>query len=107
MREAWVHFVPHIGSRPRYANHAFAGRSIPGDSSARGGFVAGKGLRNNLAGNLQFHQPRGSRVLLQPAYRENFDFVAPLYSRHNERRLVGANLLYPMGRAAWVEGSAK
>jgi hypothetical protein len=37
--------------------------------------------------------------LLQPAYRDNFDFVAPLYSRHKFEGLLARNLLYPMTRA--------
>jgi len=39
--------------------------------------------------------------LLQPAYREGFDFVAPLYSRHKNDGLLARNLIYPMGRAAF------
>jgi hypothetical protein len=39
--------------------------------------------------------------LLQPAYRENFDFVAPLYSRHKHDGLLARNLVYPMGRAVF------
>ena len=41
------------------------------------------------------------RSLLQPAYRENFDFVAPLYSRHKNDGLLARNLVYPMGRAVF------
>jgi glucosylglycerate synthase len=37
--------------------------------------------------------------LLRPAFRENFDFVAPLYSRHKFQGLLARNLLYPMTRA--------
>jgi glucosylglycerate synthase len=37
--------------------------------------------------------------LLLPAYREKFDFVAPLYSRHKYDGLLTRNLLYPMTRA--------
>lgn len=37
--------------------------------------------------------------LLQPAYHDNFDFVAPLYSRHKFEGLLARNLLYPMTRA--------
>src|SRR6201984_3059370 len=40
------------------------------------------------------------KMLLQPAYREGFDFVAPLYSRHKNDGLLARNLIYPMGRAA-------
>jgi hypothetical protein len=41
------------------------------------------------------------KSLLQPAYRENFDFVAPLYSRHKNDGLLARNLVYPMGRAVF------
>ena len=41
------------------------------------------------------------KSLLQPAYREDFDFVAPLYSRHKNDGLLARNLLYPMGRAVF------
>jgi glucosylglycerate synthase len=41
------------------------------------------------------------RSLLQPAYRESFDFVAPLYSRHKQDGLLARNLVYPMGRAVF------
>jgi glucosylglycerate synthase len=37
--------------------------------------------------------------LLRPAYRENFDFVAPLYTRNKYQGLLARNLLYPMSRA--------
>jgi glucosylglycerate synthase len=37
--------------------------------------------------------------LLRPVYRENFDFVAPLYSRNKFQGLLARNLLYPMSRA--------
>ncbi len=39
--------------------------------------------------------------LLRPAYREKFDFVAPLYSRHKLHGLLARNLLYPMSRAVF------
>jgi glucosylglycerate synthase len=42
--------------------------------------------------------------LLQPVYRENFDFVAPLYSRHKFEGLLSRNLLYPMTRATFGRG---
>lgn len=41
------------------------------------------------------------KSLLQPTYRENFDFVAPLYSRHKNDGLLARNLVYPMGRAVF------
>ena len=37
--------------------------------------------------------------LLRPAYREKFDFVAPLYTRHRFHGLLARILLYPMSRA--------
>jgi hypothetical protein len=37
--------------------------------------------------------------LLRPAYRDSFDFIAPLYSRHRFDGLLARNLLYPMSRA--------
>jgi glucosylglycerate synthase len=37
--------------------------------------------------------------LLRPAYRDKFDFVAPLYTRHKFQGLLARNLLYPMSRA--------
>ncbi|HEY8714848.1 MAG TPA: hypothetical protein VIM00_05670, partial [Candidatus Acidoferrum sp.] len=37
--------------------------------------------------------------LLRPAFRDSFDFVAPMYSRHKFHGLLVRNLLYPMTRA--------
>jgi hypothetical protein len=37
--------------------------------------------------------------LLRPVFRDSFDFVAPLYSRHKFQGLLARNLLYPMTRA--------
>lgn len=42
--------------------------------------------------------------LLQPSYREDCDFVAPLYSRHKFEGLLARNLLYPMTRATFGRG---
>jgi hypothetical protein len=39
--------------------------------------------------------------LLQPVYRQNFDFVAPLYCRQKYDGLLARNLLYPMSRATF------
>jgi hypothetical protein len=39
--------------------------------------------------------------LLQPVYRQNFDFVAPLYCRPKYDGLLARNLLYPMSRATF------
>jgi hypothetical protein len=37
--------------------------------------------------------------LLRPAYRQEFEFVAPLYARSKYQGLLARNLLYPMSRA--------
>src|SRR6266404_1953505 len=37
--------------------------------------------------------------LLRPVYREQFDFVAPLYARSRFQGLLARDLLYPMSRA--------
>jgi hypothetical protein len=42
--------------------------------------------------------------LLTPVFREKFDFVAPLYSRHKFQGLLARNLLYPMSRALFCCG---
>ena len=39
--------------------------------------------------------------LLRPVYREQFDFVAPLYSRSRFSGLLARDLLYPMSRAVF------
>jgi hypothetical protein len=39
--------------------------------------------------------------LLTPVYRDKYDFVAPLYSRHKYQGLLMRNLLYPMSRAVF------
>jgi glucosylglycerate synthase len=39
--------------------------------------------------------------LLRPAYRQDFAFVAPLYSRSRFQGLLARNLLYPMSRAVF------
>src|SRR5277367_5362018 len=39
--------------------------------------------------------------LLRPAYRQDFAFVAPLYSRTRFQGLLARNLLYPMSRAVF------
>jgi hypothetical protein len=39
--------------------------------------------------------------LLRPAYRQDFTFVAPLYSRSKFQGLLARNLLYPMSRAVF------
>ena len=39
--------------------------------------------------------------LLRPVYRENFDFVAPIYRRHKFEGVLLTNLVYPMTRALY------
>ena len=39
--------------------------------------------------------------LLRPAYRQEFEFVAPLYARSKFQGLLARNLLYPMSRAVF------
>jgi hypothetical protein len=39
--------------------------------------------------------------LLRPAYRQQFEFVAPLYARSKYQGLLARNLLYPMSRAVF------
>ena len=39
--------------------------------------------------------------LLEPIYKNQFDFVAPLYCRQKYDGLLARNLLYPMGRAVF------
>lgn len=42
--------------------------------------------------------------LLRPAYREHYDFVAPLYCRSKYQGLLVRDLLYPMTRAIFGQG---
>ena len=44
------------------------------------------------------------KSLLEPAYREKFDFVSPLYSRPKFDGLLARNLLYPLSRAVFGRG---
>ena len=39
--------------------------------------------------------------LLGPVYRDKYDFVAPLYTRHKYQGLLMRNLLYPVSRAVF------
>jgi glucosylglycerate synthase len=39
--------------------------------------------------------------LLRPAYRQDFEFVAPLYARNKYQGLLARNLLYPLSRAVF------
>jgi glucosylglycerate synthase len=45
--------------------------------------------------------PSSIGSLLGPVYRDKYDFVAPLYSRHKFQGLLMRNLLYPMSRAVF------
>jgi glucosylglycerate synthase len=45
--------------------------------------------------------PEWVTSLLTPVHRENYDFVAPLYSRHKYDGLLTRNLLYPLSRALY------
>lgn len=45
--------------------------------------------------------PGWVQALLSPIYREQFDFVAPLYSRHRFDGLLTRNLLYPFCRTLY------
>ena len=45
--------------------------------------------------------PAWVEALLAPIYREQFDFVAPLYSRHRFDGLLSRNLLYPFCRTLY------
>jgi hypothetical protein len=42
--------------------------------------------------------------LLEPVYRDKFDYVAPLYNRHKYDGLLSRNLLYPMSRSVFGQG---
>jgi glucosylglycerate synthase len=42
--------------------------------------------------------------LLRPVYRQNFQFVAPMYARNKYQGLLARNLLYPMSRALFGQG---
>lgn len=44
-------------------------------------------------------EPEGVANLLRPIYRDQFDFVAPIYRRHKFEGTLLTNLLYPMIRA--------
>jgi glucosylglycerate synthase len=41
--------------------------------------------------------------LLRPVYRQDFEYVAPLYTRSKYQGLLARNLLYPMSRAVFGE----
>lgn len=46
-------------------------------------------------------KPSWLATLLNPIFRENYDFVAPLYTRHKFDGLLTKNLLYPISRALY------
>lgn len=46
-------------------------------------------------------EPDWVQHLAVPIYKDNFDFVAPLYKRHKFEGLLMRNLLYPMTRAVY------
>jgi glucosylglycerate synthase len=46
-------------------------------------------------------EPEWVQHLSVPIYKDNFDFVAPLYKRHKFEGLLMRNLLYPMTRAIY------
>jgi glucosylglycerate synthase len=45
--------------------------------------------------------PGWVEALLAPVYREHYDFVAPLYTRHKFDGLLSRNLLYPLCRSIY------
>ena len=52
-----------------------------------------------LSASLENPDPAWLVSLLTPVYRENYDFLSPLYSRHKFDGLLTRNLLYPFSRA--------
>jgi glucosylglycerate synthase len=46
-------------------------------------------------------EPSWIANLLRPAYRQDFEYVAPLYARNKYQGLLARNLLYPMSRAVF------
>ncbi len=46
-------------------------------------------------------EPSWIELLLQPVYRENVDFVCPIYRRHKFEGVLLTNLIYPMTRALY------
>lgn len=52
-----------------------------------------------IAASTATATPEWVDSLLVPVFRENFDFVAPLYARHRFDGLLTRNLLYPFSRA--------
>jgi glucosylglycerate synthase len=54
-----------------------------------------------LAASTENATPSWVESLLLPVYREDYDFVAPLYSRHKYDGLLTRNFLYPLCRALY------
>ena len=54
-----------------------------------------------IAGSTENVTPAWVKSLLSPVYRENYDFVAPLYTRQKDDGLLTRNLLYPVCRALY------
>ncbi len=52
-----------------------------------------------VSGSTAAVSPGWIDSLLNPVFRENYDFVAPLYARHRFDGLLTRNLLYPFSRA--------
>src|SRR5207302_840546 len=46
-------------------------------------------------------EPEAVANLLRPVYRDQFDFVAPIYRRHKFEGILLHNLVYPMTRALY------
>jgi glucosylglycerate synthase len=54
-----------------------------------------------ISGSAENAAPAWIESLLSPVYRENYDFVAPLYARHKYDGLLTRTLLYPLSRALY------
>ena len=82
-----------------FFRRAFRGNGFAHDSRIRGSIASAR-LRGGLPATANL-TPDWIANLLRPAYREKFDFVAPLYSSHKLHGLLARNLLYPMSRAVF------
>lgn len=51
--------------------------------------------------DLRSITPEWIELLLSPVYREGFDFVAPLYSRHKYDGTITNGIIYPLTRALY------
>lgn len=54
-----------------------------------------------VSASLENPDPNWLVSLLTPVYRDNYDFLSPLYSRHKFDGLLTRQLLYPFGRALY------